>query len=56
MTTLIITHLLAVAVGAVGAGAYARRQIVKIKRDDLSFRMAPVVLHSVEDAARRAGV
>lgn len=55
MTTLVITHLLAVAVGAIGAGAYARRQIVKIKRDDLSFRMAPVVLHSVEDAARRIG-
>ncbi len=51
----IITHLLAFAVGVVIAGAYARCQIVKIKRDDLSFRMAPVVPHSVEDAIRRAG-
>jgi hypothetical protein len=55
MTLLLITHLLAVAVGAIGAGAYARSQIVKIKRDDLSFRMAPIVPHSVEDAIRRAG-
>lgn len=56
MTTLVITHLLAVAVGAIGAGAYARSQIVKIKRDDLSFRMAPVISHSIENAIRRAGV
>ena len=51
----VITHVLAFGVGVVIAGAYARRQIVKIKRDDLSFRMAPVVAHSVEDAIRRAG-
>lgn len=51
----VVTHLLAFAIGIIACGAYARRQIVKIKRDDLSFRMAPIVPHSVEDAARRAG-
>lgn len=49
--TLLITHLLAVAIGALGAGAYARHEISKIKRDDLSFRMAPVI----EVAARQVG-
>lgn len=53
--TLLITHLLAVAIGALGAGAYARSQIVKIKRDDLSFRMAPTISNSTEDIIRRAG-
>lgn len=52
----IVTHLLAFAVGIIVCGAYARRQITKIKRDDLSFRMAPVIHHSVEDAIRRAGI
>lgn len=52
---LFVTHLLALAVGVIVAGAYARRQIAKIQRDDLSFRMAPVIPHSIEDAARRVG-
>lgn len=54
--TLLATHLLAVAIGAVCTWAYARIKIAEIKRDDLSFRMAPTVTHSIEDAIRRAGV
>ncbi|MER8925812.1 hypothetical protein [Mesorhizobium sp. M0859] len=50
-----VTHLVSFAIGAIVAGAYARGQIVKIKRDDLSFRIAPTIPHSLEDVARRAG-
>ncbi len=53
--TSILTHLLAVAVGIVCTWAYARIKIAEIKRDDLSFRMAPTISNSVEDAARRVG-
>ena len=53
---LVATHLLAVAVGVVCTWAYARNKIAEIKRDDLSFRMAPTISNSIEDAIRRAGV
>ena len=51
----LVTHLLAVAVGVVVSRAYSLREIRQLQRDDLSFRMAPVIPHSIEDAARRAG-
>lgn len=51
----LVTHLIAVAVGCLIAGAGARYRIRQLQRDDLSFRMAPVIPHSIEDAARRAG-
>lgn len=53
--TAIVTHLIAVAIGCLIAGAAARYRIRKIQRDDLSFRMAPTIPHSIEDAARRVG-
>ncbi len=52
----VVLCLVSFAVGVIVSGAYARRQIVQIQRDDLSFRMAPTIPHSIEDAARRVGV
>lgn len=42
--------------GLAVAGAAARYRIRQIKRDDLSFRMATTIPHSVEDDVRRVGV
>lgn len=52
----IVTHLIALALGCLIAWTAARYRIRQIQRDDLSFRMAPTIPHSIEDAARRAGV
>lgn len=52
--TILVTHLLAVAVGALGAGAYIGRQVRKRETAaELRGLWANVV--TLEDAARRAG-
>lgn len=55
--TLLVTHLVAIAAGVLIGGAAARYGICqrKTKADELRFLLSPVVPHSVEDAARRAG-
>jgi hypothetical protein len=52
---MLLSFMAGVCCGLIPGIAYARREIAKIKRDDLSFRMAPVISNSVEDAIRRAG-
>jgi hypothetical protein len=48
MIGVVLTHLLALCVGLVIARAYSVREITKIKRDDLTFRMAPVISNSAD--------
>lgn len=55
MTWILLSFLAGVVCGVVPTIAYARRQIVKIKRDDLSYQLAPTIDHrSVECRIRFA--
>lgn len=53
---LVITHLLAAAVGAVCAGAYAGFKVRQRETDaELRGMLSTVIAHSPEDITRRAG-
>jgi len=52
---LIVSHLFAVAIGAIGAGAYVGRQIRK-REAAAELRGLFAKVTTVEDAARRMGV
>ena len=55
MTWALVSFIAGIGVGVVISRSYARREIAKIKRDDISFQLARTIDHrSVEDRIRYA--